>query len=114
MEVPQTLELVGYMGDLREGGRGGGRGEGEGKIRWKEWTRREEGGNQEQLSENAFKGSNGLPVLSVYTYSEHLRGLIFCLRAFLLLFFLFLLFLLSLLLLGLRTNRKVATVTTES
>ena len=45
MEVPQTLELVGYMGDLREGGRGGGgRGEGEGKIRWKEWTRREEGG----------------------------------------------------------------------
>ena len=72
------------------------------------------GGNREQLSKNAFKGSNGLPVLSVYTYSEHLRSLIFCLRAFLLLFFLFLLFLLSLLLLGLRTNRKVATVTTES
>ena len=67
MEVPQTLELVGYMGDLREGGGEGGRGEGEVKIRWKEdGTRREERGNQEQLSENAFKGSNGLPVLSVY------------------------------------------------
>ena len=30
MEVPQTLELVGYMGDLREGGGEGGRGRGEG------------------------------------------------------------------------------------
>ena len=41
MEVPQTLELVGYMGDLKEGGGRGG-GEGEGKVRWKEEERRGE------------------------------------------------------------------------